>query len=85
MMGKKLSEPSITPRGMSENAAAEYIGVAAISLRQGRCEGRRENRMPPPPYIKLGRKILYLKDDLDRWLEMYRVALAIVLIILTSR
>jgi hypothetical protein len=74
-MGKKSTEHSITPRGMSENDAAVYIGVARISLCQGRCEGRRENRMPPPPYIKLGRKILYLKDDLDRWLEMYRIAL----------
>ena len=84
-MGKKSTEYSVTPRGMSESDAAIYIGVARISLRQGRCEGRRENRMPPPPFIKLGRKIIYLKDDLDRWLEMYRVALAIVLIILTSQ
>ena len=68
-------ERPIASRGMSENEAAHYIGIAPISLRQGRCEGRREKRMPPPPYIKLGRKILYLKDDLDRWLEMYRVAL----------
>ena len=74
-MNRNLSESAITPRGMSESEAAIYIGVARISLRQGRCEGRRENRMPPPPYIKLGRKILYLRDDLDRWLEMYRVAL----------
>lgn len=84
-MEKIQAEAPITPRGMSEEDAARYIGVARISLRQGRCEGRRENRMPPPPYIKLGRKVIYLKDDLDRWLEMYRVALAIVLIILTSQ
>lgn len=84
-MEKIQTEAPITPRGMSEEDAARYIGVARISLRQGRCEGRRENRMPPPPYIKLGRKVIYLKDDLDRWLEMYRVALAVVLIILTSR
>jgi hypothetical protein len=84
-MEKNQAEAPITPRGMSEVDAARYIGVAPISLRQGRCEGRREKRMPPPPFIKLGRKIIYLKDDLDRWLEMYRVALAIVLIILTSR
>ncbi len=84
-MEKIQAEAPITPRGMSEEDAARYIGDARISLRHGRCEGRREHRMPPPPYIKLGRKVIYLKDDLDRWLEMYRVALAIVLIILTSR
>jgi hypothetical protein len=35
-------------------------------------EGRRGNRLPPPPFVKLGRKILYLVDDLDRWLEENR-------------
>lgn len=74
-MGKNLAGELITPRGMSESEAAIYIGVARISLRQGRCEGRREKRMPPPPFIRLGKRIIYLKDDLDRWLEMYRVTL----------
>lgn len=75
IMSENLSDPAITPRGMSEREAAIYIGVARISLRQGRCEGKRDNRMPPPPYVKIGRKILYLRDDLDRWLETYRVSL----------
>lgn len=74
-MGKNTVEFSITPRGMSESEAAVYIGISCISLRQGRCEGRRDKRMPPPPYVKIGRKILYLRDDLDRWLETYRVDL----------
>lgn len=74
-MGKNTVEFSITPRGMSESEAAVYIGISSISLRQGRCEGRRDKRMPPPPYVKIGRKILYLRDDLDRWLETYRVDL----------
>lgn len=66
---------SITPRALSESEAATYLGISKITLRQGRCEGKRDNRMPPPPYVKIGRKILYLRDDLDRWLEMYRVSL----------
>ena len=65
----------ITPRALSESEAATYLGISKITLRQGRCEGKRDNRMPPPPYVKIGRKILYLRDDLDRWLEMYRVSL----------
>jgi hypothetical protein len=69
------SDRIIVPRTMSETEASIYLGVSRITLRQGRCEGRREKRMPPPPFVKLGRKILYLRDDLDRWLEMYRVAL----------
>jgi len=62
-------------RTMTEADAAIYLGVSRITLRQGRCEGRRDNRMPPPPYLKLGRKILYLVEDLDAWLLTYRVTL----------
>lgn len=59
-------------RAMSEADAAIYLGVSRISLRQGRMEGRRENRMPPPPFCRLGRVIRYLRDDLDKWLEDHR-------------
>lgn len=65
-------KPKVDRRGYSEEEAAHYLGISRASLRQGRMEGRRENRLPPPPYVRLGRKILYLKDDLDRWLEENR-------------
>ena len=52
---------STTPRrGLSEAEAADYIGISRSSLRQGRMDGKRENRMPPPPFARLGRKIVYL-------------------------
>ena len=70
-----MQNSSLTPRTLSESEAAEYIGLSRSTLRQGRCDGRRENRIPPPPYLKIGRKIAYLRDDLDRWLETCRVAL----------
>lgn len=60
---------------LSEIDAAIYLGISRIALRQGRCEGRRKNRMPPPPYVRAGRKILYIKKDLDLWLESNRVVL----------
>lgn len=76
-MAQTLPEtPKIDRRGYSEAEAAHYLGVSRISLRQGRMEGRRENRMPPPPFVRLGRKILYLKDDLDHWLEANRHVIA---------
>ncbi len=65
-------QPAIGRRGLSEEEAAHYLGISRASLRQGRMEGRRANRLPPPPFVKLGRKILYLKDDLDQWLEANR-------------
>lgn len=69
---------SIEPnrRGLSEAEAATYLGVSRSTLRHGRCEGFRDNRMPPPPFVRLGRKIVYLKDDLDSWLYNNRTELA---------
>lgn len=58
----------IIPMAMSENDAAAYLGISRISLRQGR-----SNRMPPPPYVRVGRKILYIKTDLDDFLIKHRV------------
>lgn len=59
-------------RGLSEAEASNYLGISRSSLRQGRCDGRRLNHMSPPPFVRLGRKIVYLRDDLDCWLESHR-------------
>lgn len=55
-----------------ENEAALYIGMSRSFLRQGRMNGDRENRTPTPPYLKIGRSVRYLKEDLDHWLEQFR-------------
>ncbi len=34
--------------------------------------GKRQNRTPGPPFLKIGRKVLYLADDLDAWLLEHR-------------
>jgi hypothetical protein len=65
----------IVPITLTEIQASIYLGISRATLRQGRCEGRREKRMPPPPFVRLGRKIIYLRTDLDRWLESYRITL----------
>lgn len=62
----------IQRRGFSELDAALYIGMSRSFLRQARMDGRRMNRTPGPPFTKIGRKVLYLKDDLDLWLEENR-------------
>lgn len=69
------STVEVIPITLTEIQAAQYLGISRATLRQGRCEGRRENRMPPPPYLKLGRKIMYIRTDLDQWLEGCRVTL----------
>ena len=44
----------------------------ATYLRQGRMEGRRANRSPGPPFIKMGKAIRYDLQDLDAWLAANR-------------
>jgi predicted DNA-binding transcriptional regulator AlpA len=57
----------------SELEAAAYTGLSTSNLRKGRMNGRRENYVEPPPYLKLGRRVVYLKADLDAWLMSHRV------------
>ena len=64
--------PAVRRRGLSEAEAADYIGMSRSFLRQARMDGKRVNRTPGPPFTKIGRKVLYLKDDLDTWLEAHR-------------
>lgn len=68
----RAAEPE--QRAFTEIQAAIYIGMSASFLRIGRLDGPRANRTPAPPHAKVGRKVLYLRDDLDAWLEQHRVS-----------
>jgi hypothetical protein len=61
-----------TKNAFKDPEAAEYIGMSESFLRQSRMDGMRENRTPGPPFIKIGRAVRYLKEDLDVWLQRYR-------------
>ena len=52
--------------------AASYICMSRSFLSQDRVNGTLANRTPGPKYIKIGRSIRYLKDDLDSWLDQQR-------------
>jgi len=56
-------------RAMSEIEAAIYIKMSRSFLRQDRMNGIRHNRTPGPRFVRIGRRIRYLKDDLDQWLQ----------------
>jgi len=58
----------IQPRTLKDSDAAQYIGMSESWLRQSRMRGSQE----APPYIKIGRSIRYLRDDLDAWLQEHR-------------
>lgn len=64
---------TIQRRGLTEDLASIYTGVSISALRKARMDGARIDHIPPPPYVRLGRKIIYLIDDLDLWLEANRV------------
>jgi len=57
---------------LKDPEAALYIGMSESFLRQSRMDGVRENRTPGPPFVKIGRAVRYLREDLDTWLKAYR-------------
>lgn len=61
----------IKPRAIREADAAVYISMSTHYLRLGR-QAVRGNRTPPPPHVKAGRRVLYLIEDLDGWLDSHR-------------
>jgi predicted DNA-binding transcriptional regulator AlpA len=58
---------------LTEKEAAEYIGMSRSFLRQDRMNGYRSSRTPGPKFLKIGRSIRYLMDDLQTWLLQHRV------------
>lgn len=55
-----------------EAEAASYICMSRSFLSQDRVYGVLANRTPGPKYIRIGRAVRYLKDDLDSWLDQHR-------------
>jgi len=54
-------------RGFTEKEASQYIGMSRSFLRIDRMEGPKRG----PKFIRIGRTIRYLKEELDAWLEQH--------------
>ena len=63
-------------RGLNEKQAAQYIGFSSQYLRASRLKNRK-SPSDAPPFIKIGGRIVYLRDDLDKWLESHRKEMAV--------
>jgi len=63
----------IALRAVSEGDAARYLGISQSSLRKGRMAGRRTAQMSSPPFVKMGRRVVYLIEDLDAWISTNRI------------
>lgn len=62
-----MSEPF--PPRLSTRQAAEFLGLSARTL-----EKRRLSCTADPPYRKLGKRVVYDRDELLAWLESKRRA-----------
>ncbi len=62
----------MAPRAVDETAAARYIGMSVAYLRMARSTGDLSNRTPAPKFLKIGRTVRYLVEDLNAWLESHR-------------
>ena len=59
---ESASALGIAPRCLSREQAAHYLGIGRTLLK----------RIGPPP-IRLGRRLVYDRVDLDCWLDDYKV------------
>lgn len=60
-------------RAFNEKAAAQYIGMSVSFLQKDRMNGALEGRTPGPRYAKLGKRVVYLREELDAWLQAHIV------------
>ena len=63
---------TIQTKALTEIEAANYIGMSRSFLAQSRMDGPRDSRTPAPPFIKIGRSVRYLHEDLDNWLSTFQ-------------
>lgn len=63
---------NLDKRVLTEQETSYYIGMSRSFLRQARMSGNRLNHTPAPPFIKIGRSVRYLREDLDDWLDQFQ-------------
>ena len=59
-------ETPIEPRGLNTAAAARYLGLSTSFLEKARLKNP---KTPGPNFRRKGTRVLYLKCDLDAYLE----------------
>ncbi len=64
----------IEKRSYTEEEAAYYIRMSMSFLRKTRLTGKHRSHVKGPRYIRIGKAIRYLKEDLDDFLSERRAA-----------
>lgn len=60
-------------RALNEKDAARYIGMSVSYLQKDRMNGPLMGRTPGPRYAKVGKRVVYLREELDAWLSAHLV------------
>ena len=61
-----VSETQIEPRGLNTASAARYLGLSTSFLEKARIN---QTTTPGPKFRRKGKRILYLRNELDQYLE----------------
>ena len=70
----EIKLPTGLCRNLTEVEAADFLGVSVSALRKSRMNGARTNHLPPPPFVRLGRRVLYRHSDLTKYLDGHFVS-----------
>ena len=74
IQNSELDRKMESKRALNEKEAAAYIGMSVSFLQKDRlADGRPRGHAPGPRYIKIGRAVRYLVEDLDAWLDARRL------------
>ena len=68
-----MNKQEISIRALNEKQASAYIGMSASFLQKDRMNGTLQGRNPGPPYAKLGKRVVYFREDLDAWLNSHLI------------
>lgn len=63
-----VATPGRSPAAVNTSAAAEYLSTTKQTLDTWRYRGE------GPPFVKMGRRVVYRLEALDRWLAENEVA-----------
>ena len=64
---EELKLSTVKPSLLTTQEAAKYLGIAYPTMKQYQSEGQTGNRIPMPPFVRIGSKVLYDFDDLSQW------------------
>lgn len=60
------------PVALDTIKTAKYTGLSESFFKKARVDGHLPGKTPSPPWLKIGKKVLYKIEDLDLWLNQHR-------------